>query len=49
MPKWFLKTIQGIEAMHMIKKRQVKLKDLSVPNNVQLFQQLFGLMIVINL
>ena len=38
------KTIQGIETMHMIKKGQVKLKNLSVPNNVQLFQQLFGLM-----
>jgi IS6 family transposase len=38
------KTIQGIETMHMIKKGQVKLKNLSAPNNVQLFNQLFGLL-----
>jgi transposase-like protein len=38
------KTIQGIEIMHMIKKGQVKLKKLSALNNVQLFNQLFGLM-----
>jgi IS6 family transposase len=36
------KTIQGIETMHMIKKGQVKLKNLSAPNNVQLFNQIFG-------
>jgi IS6 family transposase len=41
------KTIQGIETMHMIKKGQVKLKNLSVPNNVQLIQLLFGLMALI--
>jgi hypothetical protein len=29
--------------MHIIKKGQVKLKNLSAPNNVQLFQKLFGL------
>jgi len=38
------KTIQGIETMHMIRKGQVKLKNLSAPNNVQLFNQLFGLL-----
>jgi IS6 family transposase len=37
------KTIEGIETMHMIKKGQVKLKNLSAPNNVQLFDLLFGL------
>jgi IS6 family transposase len=37
------KTIQGIETMHRIKKGQVKLKNLSAPNNVQLFNQLFDL------
>jgi IS6 family transposase len=37
------RTIQGIETMHMIKKGQVKLKNLSASNNVQLFQLLFGL------
>jgi IS6 family transposase len=37
------RTIQGIETMHMIKKGQVKLKNLSAPNNVQLFQKLFGM------
>jgi hypothetical protein len=42
-PRFAEKMIQGIETMHMIKKGQVKLKNLSVPNNVQLFQQLFGL------
>jgi IS6 family transposase len=39
------KTIQGIETMHRIKKGQVKLKNLSAPNNVQLFNQLFGLLV----
>jgi hypothetical protein len=29
--------------MHMIKKGQVKLKNLSAPNNAQLINQLFGL------
>lgn len=38
-----MKTIEGIKTMHMIKKGQVKLKDLSAPNNFQLFQQLFGM------
>jgi IS6 family transposase len=38
------RTIQGIETMHMIRKGQVKLKNLSVLNNVQLFQKLFGLL-----
>jgi transposase-like protein len=38
-----MKTIEGIETMHMIKKGQVKLKNLSAPNNVQLFNQLFGM------
>ena len=38
------KTIEGIETMHMIKKGQVKLKNLSAFNNVQLFNQLFGMM-----
>ncbi len=37
------RTIQGIETLHMIKKGQVKLKNLSALNNVQLFNQLFGL------
>jgi transposase-like protein len=32
------KTIQRIETMHKIKKGQVKLKNLSVSDNVQLFQ-----------
>jgi IS6 family transposase len=39
-----VKTIQGIETMHRIRKGQVKLKNLSASNNVQLFNQLFGLM-----
>jgi transposase-like protein len=38
------KTIQDIETVHMIRKGQVKLKNLSVPNNVQFFQKLFGLL-----
>jgi IS6 family transposase len=38
-----VKTIEGIETMHMINKGQVKLKNLSAPNNVQLFQQLIGM------
>jgi IS6 family transposase len=38
------RTIQGIETMHMIKKGQVKLKNLSASNNAQLFQLLFGLL-----
>jgi hypothetical protein len=38
------KTIQSIETMNIIRKRQVKLKNLSAPNNVELFQQLFSLM-----
>jgi IS6 family transposase len=38
------RTIQGIETVHMIRKGQVKLKNLSDPNNIQLFQKLFGLM-----
>jgi IS6 family transposase len=37
-----MKTIEGIETIHMIKKGQVKLKNLSAPNNVQLFDLLFG-------
>ncbi|MDB5052746.1 MAG: integrase core domain protein, partial [Bacilli bacterium] len=36
------KTIQGIETMHIIKKVHVKMKNLSAPINVQLFNQLFG-------
>jgi IS6 family transposase len=39
-----VKTIQGIDTMHRIRKGQVKLKNLSASNNVQLFNQLFGLM-----
>jgi hypothetical protein len=38
-----MKTIEGIETINMIKKRQVKLKNLSALNNVQLFNQLFGM------
>jgi IS6 family transposase len=38
------KTIQGIETMHMIRKGQVKLKNLSVPSSVKLFHKLFGLL-----
>jgi hypothetical protein len=38
-----MKTIEGIETMHMNKKGQVKLKNLSASNNVQLFNQLFGM------
>lgn len=38
------KTIQGIETMHMIRKGQVKLKNLSVPNNFEFFQKLLGLL-----
>jgi IS6 family transposase len=37
-----MKTIEGIETMHMIKKGQIKLKNLSAHNKVQLFNQLFG-------
>jgi hypothetical protein len=38
-----MKTIEGIVTMHMIKKGQVKLKNLSASNNVELFNQLFGM------
>jgi hypothetical protein len=49
MPCWVLsktavKTIQGIETMHRIRKVQIKLKNLSASNKVLLFNQLFGLM-----
>jgi len=40
-----MKTIEGIETIHMIKKGQVKLKNLSAPNNVKLFNQLFGMIV----
>jgi IS6 family transposase len=37
------KTIEGIETMQMINKGQVKSKNLSVLNNVQFINQLFGM------
>jgi hypothetical protein len=36
------RTIQGIKMMHMIKNGLIKLKKLSVSNNVQLIHRLFG-------
>jgi IS6 family transposase len=37
-----VKTIQGIETMYMIRKWQIQLKNLSAPNNVQLFNSYVG-------
>jgi transposase, IS6 family len=35
--------ISGIEAMHMIKKEQIDLRDQSVQNQKEFIHQLFGL------
>ncbi|MGX5390149.1 IS6 family transposase, partial [Bacillus thuringiensis] len=35
--------LAGVEAMHMIKKEQVDLRDQSVQNQKQCIHQLFGL------
>ena len=39
------KTLKGIEAMNMIKKRQVKNLNYSVLNEVKYINQLFGMVL----